>query len=107
MSEEIEDIIFNTIVDVIGDKIDASTIKNINTKKVKRQLYEKITAQIFYTLLKEQRIQLLPGFGSIAIHVRKEKDKKIYDRKLKHVVVKHVKGKKIVYVPGDLIKEFL
>lgn len=104
---DIEDILFDAFVNAFKGQIDENVLKRICTKKILKALYEKITAEIFYKLLKDQKLQLLPGFGSIVVKVRKEKDKKIYDRKSKQVVVKHVRGKKIVYIPGNLIKEFM
>jgi CspA family cold shock protein len=37
----------------------------------------------------------------------REKDKKIFDKKTQAMVVKHVRGKKVIYKPGDVVREFL
>lgn len=104
---DIEDILFETFLAILEDKVDVDALREVCTKKKRRLLYERITAEVFYKLLKEQKLPLLPGFGSVVIKERKEKDKKVYDRKTKQMVVKHIRGKKVVYLPGDLIKEFI
>ena len=103
---DIEDILFETFLAVLEDKVDVDALREICTKKKRKLLYERITAEVFYKLLKEQKLSLLPGFGSIVLKERREKDKKVYDKKTKQMLVKHIRGKKIVYIPGELIKEF-
>jgi hypothetical protein len=66
-----------------------------------------VTDELMYKLLREKRVDLAPGFGSLVLKEIKEKDKKIFDRKTGTMVSKHIRGHKVVYKPGDVIKEFL
>lgn len=97
----------NTILAVFAEKVDSKILKKVDTKEMRKKLLKNLTNEVFYALLNEGRVDLAPGFGSVILKEIKEKDKKIYDRVTKTMVLKHVKGKKVVYKPGDTVREFL
>lgn len=97
----------DNVLAALSNKVDDHTLQKINTKKVRASLFRGFTNELFYQLLKEKRVDLAPGFGSLILRKRKEKDKKVFDKTTKTMVLKHIRGHKIVYIPGDVVKEFL
>ena len=110
---DIQDIIADSIIEVLSDGIDDPKIlkkisRKLHTKKVKKEILYKITKEIFYKLLTDGKLRLVPGFGTVSLKDISCKEKKIYNRKTGEMEVKKVKGlQKIVYAPGDFISEFL
>jgi hypothetical protein len=102
-----EDDLMNAILEALSEKVDIELLKKANTKALKKKLLKCFTNELFYKLLSEQRVDLAPGFGSLVLKDIREKDKKVFDKKTQTMVVKHVRGKKVVYKPGDIVREFL
>jgi hypothetical protein len=72
------------------------------------ELYYKATKEIFYKLLTERKLRLVPGFGTVSLKEISSKEKKVYNRKTGEMEVKKVKGlQKVVYAAGDFSSEFL
>ena len=103
---EIEDIISDALIVVLSEKIDAEILKKAFTKPVRKVIYRKLTEEVFYNLLKEKKLNLISGFGTVLIRSF-EKDKKVFDKKTGDMLTKHIKGAKVIYKPGDLVKQFL
>jgi len=103
----LEDALMDSILSALSDKIDIKLLQKANTRDIRKRLLKCFTNELFYKLLKEKRVDLAPGFGSLVLKEIREKDKKVYDRKSQTMVIKHVRGSKIVYKPGDVVKEFL
>ena len=82
-------------------------LQKANTRGIRKQILKVITNELVYKLLVDKRVDLAPGFGSLVLKKIKEKDKKVFDRLSKTMVTKHVRGSKVVYKPGDIVKEFL
>lgn len=103
--------LLDTMVDSIfltlSEKIDPSILKKVDSKKLRHKLIKNLMNEAFYYLIKNKKITLAPGFGSVVLRPIKEKNKKIFDRASKTMVVRRVKGSKVVYIPGDTLKEFL
>jgi nucleoid DNA-binding protein len=97
----------NAILEALSEKVDIKILQKANTKALKKKLLKCFTDELFYKLLSEQRVDLAPGFGSFVLKDIREKDKKVFDKKTQAMVIKHVRGKKVVYKPGDIIREFL
>lgn len=104
---DISNAIMDAVLSVLSSKIDNKALRKINTKNIRKKLYEKITNEVFYLLLKEEKINLPPGFGTVFIRGVREKEKKIYNKKEKAMITHNVRGKKVVYRPGQIIKQFL
>ena len=107
MAQDIERIIMSAVLDALAEKIATSVLKRADTKKIRHRLCHKLTNEMFYALLKNQKIGLYPGFGTVFIKEIKPKKKKVYDRKRGEMVEKMIRGKKVVFRPGDFIREFL
>ena len=105
--EELQNIVMETILSTLSEKIDPKILRRANTRELRKKLAKNLTNELFYKLLKEGRLNLCPGFGSVLLKDIKEKDKKIFDRKSGTMVTKRVKGRKVVYKPGDSVREFL
>lgn len=104
---DMQDILMDAIVATLSEKIDPKLLKRANTQAMRRKLFRRLTNEVFYKLLKEERLNLCPGFGTVLLKEIREKDKKVYDRKTGKMVSKHVRGRKVVYKPGDSLREFL
>ena len=87
-----------------GNKTEAE-LKAYNAAR--KKLWEAINRELFYKLLKEKKLNLSSGFGTIFVREIKTKEKKVFDRKKNEMVSKMIKGSKIVFRPGDTLKEFL
>lgn len=102
-----QDIVMQTVLEILGEKIDPEELKKADTKELKRRLWQSLNKELFYILLREEKLGLSPGFGTLIVKSIKEKNKKIFDKKSNSMVTKRVRGKKIVYRPGDTIKSLL
>jgi uncharacterized protein YaaW (UPF0174 family) len=104
---DLEDSLMESILDALSEKIDTKVLQKVNTRAMRKKLLKVFTNELIYKLLREKRVDLAPGFGSLVVKEIKEKDKKVFDRVTKTMVLKHVRGSKVVYKPGDVVKEFL
>jgi len=104
---DLEDALMESILSVLSEKIDIELLQKANTRGIRKRLLRVITNELIYKLLVDKRVDLSPGFGSLVLKEIREKDKKVYDRVSKVMVTKHVRGSKVVYKPGDVVKEFL
>ena len=104
---DVENSMMEAILALLSEKIDPKILKRANTSYLRKKLWEAINQELFYTLLKEKKLNLHAGFGTLFVKDVKEKEKKIFNKKKNEMVVKKVKGSKIVFRPGDMLKEFL
>jgi len=102
-----QDIVMQTVLEILGEKIDPEILKKANTKELKKKLWQSLNRELFYVLLKEKKLGLSPGFGTVFVKSIKEKDKKVFDKKSDKMVTKKVRGSKVIYRPGDSIKSLL
>jgi len=113
MHMETQDIITNTIIEALSNEgIDRNLMKKIERKlrgkAFSKELYQKVTKEIFYKLLTEKKLRLAPGFGTVFLKEINSQNKKIFNRKTNEMELREVKGQhKVVYCPGDFIQEFL
>ena len=107
MGQDIEKVIMEAVIKALEEKVDLSLLKKADTQKIRHKLFRDLTYEVFYELLKNNKIGLYPGFGTLFVKEIKPKNKKVYDRKRGLMVEKAIRGKKVVFRPGDLIKEFL
>jgi hypothetical protein len=104
---EPQDIVMETVLSILSEKLDEETLKAVNTKELRKKLWQSLNKELFYFLLKNKKLCLPPGFGTLLVKGIREKEKKVFDKKRNEMVVKSVKGNKIVYRPGDSIKSVL
>ena len=103
----IEQTIMDAILKVLSERIDPKILKKADIAPIRKRLWETINQEIFYSLLKDKKLNLQAGYGTFLIKDIKEKEKKIFNRKKNEMVLKMVKGSKVVFRPGDMLKEFL
>jgi hypothetical protein len=104
---EMEDIIADALVAALSKRINVDVLKKAFTKPVKKVIYRKLTEELFYNLFKEKKLNLVSGFGTVLIKNIKEKEKKVFDKKTGSMITKQIKGARVVYKPGDFVKQFL
>jgi hypothetical protein len=102
-----EDIISDALMGALSSRVSAKILKKAFSKPVKKEIYKKLTEEIFYNLLKEKKLNLISGFGTVLIKDIGEKEKKVFDKKAGCMVTKKIKGNRVVYKPGDFVKQFL
>ncbi len=102
-----EDIISDALISALSEKIDAEVLKKALSKPVKKRIYKKLTEELFYYLLKDKKLNLVSGFGTVLVKDIGGKDKKVFDKKAGCMVIKKIKGSRVVYKPGDFVKQFL
>jgi len=103
-----QNILKEAIENVLSQKLSRGLLKRVLTNKIKKELYEKLAKEFFYLLLKEKKICLPPGFGSIVVKDLGEKKRKVYSKK-EHKMVEVVTKNKyhLIFKPGTFIKQFL
>jgi hypothetical protein len=104
---ELQDILMESVIKVLADRIDSKVLHKADSRHLRKKLFKHFTYEMFYQLLKEGEVAFAPGFGSMSLKEIKEKDKKIWNKKLQTIMIKHVKGRKIQYKAGDIVREFL
>jgi hypothetical protein len=103
----VEDAILEAIFSVLSEKIDPEILKKADTIAIKKKLKKRVTQEMFYQLLKNGKITLEAGFGTVVVKDKGTKTKKVFDKSTGKMVEKKVDGKKIVYQAGKIVKEFL
>lgn len=104
---ELQDILMESVIKVLSDRIDNKVLKKADSRHLRKKLFKQFTYEMFYQLLKNGEVSFAPGFGSMSLKEIREKDKKIWNKKLQKVLIKHVKGRKVQYKAGDVVREFL
>lgn len=99
--------LMNVILSALSEKIDPELLEKANTQGMRKKIFKSVTKELFYELLKNKKLNLSPGFGSVHVKDIRAKVKKIFDKKSKTMIERHVSGSKIVYKPGDFVREFL
>jgi hypothetical protein len=105
--ELLEDILSEVIIQELSKNIPLKTLKRALRKANKTALYKKLVEEVFYVLIKTGKINLPSGYGTLVIKDSSGKEKKIFDKKTGLMVSKKVKSKRLVYRPGEVIKQFL
>lgn len=104
---EPQDIVADAVIDTLKDRINAAVLKKALTKPVRKELYKKLAEDVVYHLLSEGKLHLPPGFGSVTLKQIKEKDKKIFNKKTGTLETRRVKGNRITYRAGEVVKHLL
>jgi len=104
---DLQDVITEALLEVLSEKIETEELRSVFTKELRKKLCKKLTEEVFYKLLKEEKLNLYSGFGTVVLKAIREKEKKVFDKKTGAMVTKTIKGRKVAYRPGDLIKQLL
>jgi len=104
---DIGDVIMDAVMDVLKERLDDKTLRKIDTQPIRKKLSKRIFDLLFYELLTEGSVKLPPGLGSLRTLEVKKTVAKVYDRKRGVMVERPVSRRKILYKPGDTIREFL
>ena len=97
----------DAVLSVLQEKIDPKVLRRADTRAIRKKLLRTLTSEVFYRLFRDGRLNLSPGFGTVFLKQIREKDKKIFNKKTGNMVEKHVRGRKVVYKPGDFLRELL
>lgn len=106
MNMDVENTIMETVISVLSEKVDPGLLKKAGTNELKRKLYKKLVHELFYKILREKKVNLLVGFGTIRVKEVQGK-KKVYDKKSETMTTKDINTRRIVYRPGEFIEQFL
>jgi hypothetical protein len=104
---DMEDILEEVLISELSEKIDIEILKRALSEPVKKKIYRKLTEEIFYSLLKDKKISLVCGYGTIIVKSPGEREKQVFDKKVGSMVTKKIKSSRIVYNPGEVVKQFL
>lgn len=102
-----QDIVADAVIEALSDRIDAGVLKKALTKPVRKELYKRLAENLLYELLQGKKVALPPGFGSVLIREIREKNKKIFNKKTGRMQNCHIKGNRIVYNTGEIVKQLL
>jgi hypothetical protein len=103
---DIKDVIMEAVISVLSEKVNSGILKKVSTKELKEKLYRKLTNEVFYKILRDKKISLFAGFGTIRVK-EVQRNKKCYDRISKTTTATDITARKMVYKPGSFIKQFL
>lgn len=104
---EICGVMIDAIKDVLRNRVDGRLLRRICSKPVAKILSKRLFEYAFYELLNNGVVKLPPGMGSLRVLNTKRRVAKVYDRKRKVMVERPASTRKIIYRPGDTIREFL
>ncbi len=108
MLMEPQDVLADTIIECLSDRVDAKVLKRAMTKPVRRELYKRLAEGMLYQLLQDGRLNLPAGFGSVLLKEIREKDKKIFNKRTGEMETRRrVKGSRVVYRTGEVVKQLL
>jgi hypothetical protein len=104
---EIGDVIMDAVRDILRERLGDKAIRRVDSKPVRKRLSKRIFELVFYELLTTGMVKLPPGMGSLRTTGVKKKIAKVYDKRRKIMVERPTSTRKILYRPGDTIREFL
>lgn len=104
---DIGDVVMDAVRDVLKERLGDKELRRIDSKPFRKRLSKRIFELVFYELLTEGQVKLPPGLGSLKTLEVKKTIAKVYDKRRKMMVERPTSRKKIVYRPGDTIREFL
>jgi nucleoid DNA-binding protein len=104
---ETNEIVMDAVMEVLATKLDAKAMARVNCAETRRKLSKKLFEYLFHELLSTGKLRLPPGLGTFQVIELKKRVAKVYDKKSKTTVDRQVDGKRVVYRPGDTIREFL
>jgi hypothetical protein len=105
--KDIGDVVMDAVKEALQDRIGEEALRRINPKHVRKKLSKRLFELLFYELLVTGQLKFPPGLGSMRALGVKKKTVKVFDRKRKVMVERPVRAKRICYIPGDTVKEFL
>lgn len=103
----IGDVVMDAVMDVLRDRLGDSVIRKVDSKPIRRRLSKRVFELVFYELLNTGQVKFPPGLGSLCTLDVGKKTAKVWDKRRKIMVERPVSTKKILYRPGDTIREFL
>jgi len=104
---EIGDVVMDAVREVLRERLGDKALRKIDSKPVRKRLSKRVFELVFFELLSTGVLKLPPGLGSFRTTDAKNKMVKVWDRKQKAMVERPARSKKILYRPGDTIREFL
>ena len=105
--ELLEDILSEVIIQELSKNIPLEVIKRALRRSNRTALYKKLVEEVFYALIKTGKISLPSGYGTLVIKDNVSKEKKVFDKKTGLMISKKVKSRRLVYRPGEVVKQFL
>lgn len=106
-SADIGDIVMDGIKDVVRERLGEKAASKLDCKDARKRISKKVFEYLFYELLATGKVRFPPGLGTLQVMDVKRKVAKVFDKKSNTMVERPVSGKRVVYRPGDTIREFL
>jgi len=104
---EIGDVVMGAVKDVLLERLGEKAVRRVDRAPIRKRLSKRIFELLFYELLSAGQVRLPPGLGSLRTTDVKKKTVKVFDKRRKVMVERSASTKKILYRPGDTIREFL
>jgi len=104
---EIGAVVMEAVKAALREKIGDRLARRIDSRGVRKRLTKKLFEFMFYELLSTGELKLPPGLGSLRTVELGRKMVKVFDKKRKIMVERPANTRKILYRPGDTIREFL
>ena len=104
---EVADIIMDAMKEVLRERLGDRAVAKMDCRAVRKRVSKKVFEYLFHELLATGKVRLPPGLGTLQVVGVRRKVAKVFDKKSNTMVERPVSGKRVVYRPGDTIREFL
>lgn len=99
--------VMDAVRDVLRERLGDKAVRRVDSKPIRKKLSKRIFELVFYELLSTGQVKLPPGLGSLRTLDVGKRTAKVWDKRRKVMVERPASTKKILYRPGDTIREFL
>jgi len=104
---DIGQIVMDGMRDVVRERLGEKAASKLDCKDARKRISKRVFQYLFHELLATGKVRLPPGLGTLQVMGVKRKVVKVFDKKSNTMVERRVSGKRVVYRPGDTIREFL
>jgi len=104
---EVADLVMDAMRDIVREKLGDRAAAKLDCRAVRKKVSKRVFEYLFHELLATGKVRLPPGLGTLQVVGVRRKVAKVFDKKSNKMVERPVSGKRVVYRPGDTIREFL
>jgi len=104
---DIADLVMDAVREVTRERLGDKAARRMDSKPIRKRLSKKVFDLVFFELLSTGVVKLPPGLGSLRTTEVKKKTALVFDKRRKVMVERPASSRKILYRPGDTIREFL
>lgn len=104
---DIGDIVMDAMREVVRERLGEKAASRLDCRDARKRISKRVFEYLFHELLATGKVRLPPGLGTLQVVSVKRKVAKVFDKKSNTMIERPVSAKRVVYRPGDTIREFL